>query len=160
MDRCPGVSYRRGRYAVKNSCLEAEKILPGFVCENIGMYRKRFDGMNSSIAFALDEIGEWWTLLIVRECMRGSTRFTELQTRLGIARNILSTRLERLTQLGIIERYKLPDRANTSGYRLTRKGADLHTVLTALMRWGDRWLLPQRTPSDAANQRLEDGPNL
>lgn len=64
----------------------------------------------------------------------------------GIARNILTARLERLTELGIIERYPLPDRANTDGYRLTEKGEDLYPVIVALMQWGDRWLCPNGKP--------------
>ncbi|SPB13825.1 HxlR family transcriptional regulator [Caballeronia novacaledonica] len=110
------------------------------------MYRKRFDGMNCSIARALDEVGEWWTLLIVRECTQGSTRFDEFQTQLGIARNVLTARLERLIELGILERYPLAERANTYGYRLTEKGDELYPVLVALMQWGDRWLAPRGKP--------------
>ncbi|HVE09896.1 MAG TPA: helix-turn-helix domain-containing protein [Paraburkholderia sp.] len=110
------------------------------------MYRKRFDGMNCSIARALDEVGEWWTLLIVRECTQGTTRFDEFQTRLGIARNVLAARLDRLIELNIVERFPLPERANTFGYRLTDKGSELYPVLVALMQWGDRWLAPKGKP--------------
>ena len=111
------------------------------------MYRKRFDGMNCSIARALDEVGEWWTLLIVRECTQGSKRFDEFQSALGIARNILTARLERLIELGILERFPLPERANTFGYRLTEKGVDLYPVLVALMQWGDKWLWSNGRPT-------------
>jgi DNA-binding HxlR family transcriptional regulator len=104
------------------------------------MQRKHFTGMNCSIARSLEEVGEWWSLLIVRECTQGSTRFDEFQAQLGIARNILTTRLERLTELGILERFPLEDRANTEGYRLTEKGEDLYPVLVSLMQWGDKWL--------------------
>ena len=106
------------------------------------MYRKRFTGMNCSVARALDEIGEWWTLLIVRECTQGTTRFDEFQKQLGIARNVLADRLQRLTELGTVERFPLEDRANTDGYRLTRKCEELYPVLVALYQWGDRWLAP------------------
>ena len=74
--------------------------------------------MNCSIARALDEVGEWWTLLIVREATQGACRFDDFLRGLGIARNILTTRLERLVELGIFERFPLTDRANTDGYRL------------------------------------------
>src|SRR6266850_2559455 len=57
------------------------------------MYRKTFEGMNCSVARALDEVGEWWSLLIVRECSLGTTRFDDFQRRLGIARNVLTARL-------------------------------------------------------------------
>ncbi|MFM0439454.1 winged helix-turn-helix transcriptional regulator [Paraburkholderia strydomiana] len=110
------------------------------------MYRKRFDSMNCSIARALDEVGEWWTLLIVRECTQGNKRFDEFQSELGIARNVLTARLERLIELKILERFPLTDRANTFGYRLTKKGADLYPILVALMQWGDKWLAPNGKP--------------
>jgi DNA-binding HxlR family transcriptional regulator len=110
------------------------------------MQRKSFSGMNCSVARALDEVGEWWSLLIVRECTQGTERFDEFQNQLGIARNILTARLERLTELGILERFPLEDRANTDGYRLTQKGEELYPVLVALMQWGDRWLAPNGKP--------------
>jgi DNA-binding HxlR family transcriptional regulator len=110
------------------------------------MQRKSFSGMNCSVARALDEVGEWWSLLIVRECTQGTERFDEFQKQLGIARNILTARLERLTEIGILERFPLEDRANTDGYRLTRKGEELYPVLVALMQWGDRWLAPNGKP--------------
>lgn len=106
------------------------------------MQRKSFTGMNCSIARSLEEVGEWWSLLIVREMTQGANRFDQFQKGLGIARNILTARLERLTELEIIERYPLPDRANTDGYRLTKKGEDLFPVIVALWQWGDRWLVP------------------
>ena len=113
------------------------------------MYRKRFDEMKCPIARALDEVGEWWTLLIVRECMEGRTRFVELQGALGIARNVVAARLERLMTLGIVERFELPDRANTFGYRLTAKGEDLYPVLLALAQWGEQWLKRPYLSDDA-----------
>lgn len=107
------------------------------------MRRKEFSDMHCSTARALDQIGEWWSLLIVRQCTEGARRFDEFQSELGIARNVLTTRLERLTELEIIERYPLEERANTFGYRLTKKGEDLYPVIVALMQWGDRWTAPQ-----------------
>ena len=98
------------------------------------MQRKSFSGMNCSIARALEEVGEWWSLLIVRECTQGARRFDEFQRELGIARNILTARLQRLTELGILERFELEERANTEGYRLTPKGEDLYPVVVALMQ--------------------------
>lgn len=118
------------------------------------MKRKSISGMNCSIAKSLDEVGEWWSLLIVRECTQGVCRFDEFQRELGIARNILTARLQRLAELGIIERFPLDDRANTDGYRLTKKGEDLYPVLVALMQWGDRWLAPEGKPPTAL---VEDG---
>ncbi|MGY6119670.1 winged helix-turn-helix transcriptional regulator [Paraburkholderia strydomiana] len=102
--------------------------------------------MNCSIAKAPDQVGKWWSLLIVRECTQGVRRFDEFQARLGIARNILTTRLERLTGLGVLERFPLEGRARVDGYRLTPKGEDLYPVLVALMQRGDRWLLKDEQP--------------
>jgi DNA-binding HxlR family transcriptional regulator len=124
------------------------------------MQRKSFKGMNCSIARALDEVGEWWTLLIIRDCVQGVTRFDEFQTSLGIARNILTARLERLTALGIIERFLLEERANTDGYRLTKKGEDLYPVVVSLTQWGDRWLAKDGKPpslflEDATGEPIE-----
>ena len=113
------------------------------------MQRKSFSEMNCSIAKALEEVGEWWSLLIVRECTQGACRFDEFQRELGIARNILTARLQRLTELGILERFPLEDRANTDGYRLTKKGESLYPVLVALMQWGDRWLTCDGKPPTA-----------
>jgi DNA-binding HxlR family transcriptional regulator len=118
------------------------------------MHRKRFDEMNCSIARALDEIGERWTLLIIWECTAGASRFEEFRSRLGIARNILSTRLERLVELGIFERFRLASRANTDGYRLTKKGEDLQDVISALEAWSDQWVV-DRPECKAANQNPE-----
>lgn len=113
------------------------------------MQRKSFSDMNCSIARALDQVGEWWSLLIVRECTQGATRFAEFQSVLGIAKNILANRLERLTELGILERFPLEERANADGYRLTKKGEELYPILVGLMQWGDRWATPSGKPSVA-----------
>ncbi|MFT3696437.1 MAG: helix-turn-helix domain-containing protein [Kofleriaceae bacterium] len=102
---------------------------------------------NCSIGKALEEVGQTWSLLIIREATQGATRFDEFQKELGIARNILATRLARLVELEILERFPLPDRANTDGYRLTKKGEDLYPVVVALMQWGDRWLCPNKPPT-------------
>jgi DNA-binding HxlR family transcriptional regulator len=103
------------------------------------MYRKTFDSMNCSIARALDQIGEWWSLLIVRECTLGTARFDDFQRRLGIARNVLTARLNRLVELDILEKVTLDDGDKRAGYRLTAKGEALYPVLVALMQWGDAW---------------------
>jgi len=103
------------------------------------MQRKTFDNMNCSIARALDQIGEWWSLLIVRECTLGTTRFDQFQERLGIARNILTNRLKRLIDVGILEKVALDENERRAGYRLTAKGEELFPVLVALLQWGDKW---------------------
>jgi DNA-binding HxlR family transcriptional regulator len=97
-------------------------------------------GVNCSIAAALGEIGEKWSLLILREAIMGSTRFDEFQANLGIARNILTDRLLSLAAHGVLTRDPVPGHARIHHYHLTQKGRDLLPVLAALMQWGDRWL--------------------
>lgn len=103
------------------------------------MQRKSFDGMNCSIARALDQVGEWWSLLIVRECTLGTTRFDDFQRRLGIARNVLTTRLNSLVEAGVLDKVLVEGSDRRSEYRLTEKGEDLYPALVALMQWGDKW---------------------
>ena len=92
-----------------------------------------------SIAAALEAIGERWAFLIVRGAFNGLTHFEEFQTTLGIARNILSNRLARLTDKGVLERVPdVADRRRVS-YRVTEKGRDLLPVLLSLRQWGERW---------------------
>ena len=104
------------------------------------MYRKTFDGMNCSIARSLDQVGEWWSLLIVREAMLGTTRFDDFQSRLGIARNVLTSRLNSLIEHGVLERVVAEGSEKRCAYVLTPKGEALYPVLVALMQWGDQWL--------------------
>jgi DNA-binding HxlR family transcriptional regulator len=95
--------------------------------------------MNCSIARALEVIGEWWTMLILREAFLGTRRFHEFQRNLGIARNILSARLKKLVVRGILERRAGPAGSRRFEYRLTEKGRAFFPVLMALMQWGDRF---------------------
>lgn len=98
------------------------------------------ESVNCSIARALGEIGERWSLLIIREALMGSTRFDEFHERLGVARNILNARLATLIGRGVMTRTPAPDNARIFHYRLTAKGLELLPVLAALMHWGDRWI--------------------
>jgi DNA-binding HxlR family transcriptional regulator len=95
-----------------------------------------------SIAGALEVVGERWSLLIVRDTLLGLHRFDELQANLGIARNVLQTRLERLVEAGVLERRRYQDRPARHEYHLTEKGLDLWPAVMALMRWGDRHAHP------------------
>jgi DNA-binding HxlR family transcriptional regulator len=104
------------------------------------MRRKTFARMNCSIARALELVGEWWTMLILREAFLGSRRFHDFQQNLGIARNILSARLKKLVARGILERIAASDGGRRLEYRLTGKGRAFFPVLIALMQWGDRWI--------------------
>lgn len=93
-----------------------------------------------SIAGTLDVIGDRWTLLILRDAFKGVRRFEEIQRDLGIARNILTDRLQRLVEAEILERRPYQQRPERYEYRLTDRGIDLSPALVALMRWGDKWL--------------------
>lgn len=108
------------------------------------MPQKNKDILNCSIADTLDLIGEGWTILILREAFFGSRRFEDFQKHLGIARNILTTRLQKLVDGGVLERIPIKQGAKRHEYKLTPMGRDLHPVLIALTQWGDRWLRPTR----------------
>jgi DNA-binding HxlR family transcriptional regulator len=97
-----------------------------------------YTSQTCSIASALEVVGERWSLLIVRNLMLGLRRFDEIQENLGIARNVLQTRLTRLIEQGVIEKRLYQDRPPRYEYRLTEKGLDLWPAIVALMNWGDR----------------------
>jgi DNA-binding HxlR family transcriptional regulator len=104
------------------------------------MGRKRFDQMNCGIAQALEALGDWWTLLIIRDAFFGARRFSEFERSLGIAKNVLSARLEHLVDHRILERVDVGEEGERFEYRLTAKGEALLTVLTAMREWSDEWV--------------------
>jgi DNA-binding HxlR family transcriptional regulator len=104
------------------------------------MLKRDYEGQNCSIARALEVVGERWTLLIVRDAFLGLRRFDEFQESLGIARNVLTDRLNRLVEEGILERVRYSQRPERHEYRLTAKGRELNIALTALRQWGDTYL--------------------
>src|SRR5918992_4521806 len=101
------------------------------------MLRSDYEGQNCSIARALEIVGERWTLLIVRDIGLGLRRFDQLQESLGIARNVLTDRLNRLVEEGILERVRYSERPERYEYRLPDKGRDLSIPLTAPRQWGN-----------------------
>ena len=100
-----------------------------------------------SIAATLSAVGDRWTLLILRDLFRGVRRFERLHRDLGIARNLLTDRLQRLVDLDIVYRVPYQDRPVRNEYRLTAKGIDLSPALVALMGWGDRWYAADGPPT-------------
>lgn len=110
------------------------------------MKHNKLDNMNCSIANALELIGEWWTILILREAFFGTRRFEDFQQHLGIARNILTARLRKLCDSGVLERVPIKEGAKRHEYKLTPMGRDLHPTLIALTQWGDRWLHQDGAP--------------
>ena len=107
----------------------------------IGMQRTTFSDQHCSVARTLDIIGEWWTLLILRDLFYGVRRFEALHEQLGISRKVLTSRLQRLTEEDILRKVPYQQAPLRYEYRLTAKGLDLMPVLLAMMRWGDRWLV-------------------
>ncbi|MDP1795542.1 MAG: helix-turn-helix domain-containing protein [Acidimicrobiales bacterium] len=105
------------------------------------MRKTSFAEMNCSIAQSLEIIGEWWTLLILRDCFLGVRRFDDFVQRLGIARNVLTNRLETLVEAGVLERRTYDEGRGRHDYVLTDKGRALWPVITALRQWGDEWIL-------------------
>ena len=93
-----------------------------------------------SVERALNEIGDRWVFLILREAFFGVRRFDEFQARTGAAKNILADRLKRLVSCDIFEKRPYGSHPNRFEYRLTDKGRDLYPMIVLLMRWGDRWL--------------------
>jgi DNA-binding HxlR family transcriptional regulator len=112
------------------------------------MKRTSVAHLNCSVAQTLDVVGEWWTLLVIRNLMFGQRRFEVIQSDLGIARNILSDRLGTLVEHCIVDRVKYQDHPERFEYRLTDKGRDLFSVIAALMAWGDKWAAPLGKPID------------
>jgi DNA-binding HxlR family transcriptional regulator len=97
-----------------------------------------YENQVCSAARALEVVGERWTMLIVRDAFLGVRRFDDFQRELGVARNVLADRLNRLVEEGILERRAYQERPERFEYRLTEKGIDLWPVLVSLMKWGDR----------------------
>ena len=108
--------------------------------------RTSFEDMTCSVAQCLDVVGEWWSLLIVRDAFLGVTRFDDFQARLGISRNILSQRLSHLVDREVLRRVEYSEHPPRFEYRLTRKGRDLWHVITAMRQWGDQWAAPGGPP--------------
>lgn len=98
------------------------------------------------VASTLEVVGERWTLLIVRDVFMGIRRFEDIRRDLGVARNVLGARLERLVAEGVLVKRPYQERPRRCEYRLTDKGADLWPVLVALLQWGDRHALEGDRP--------------
>lgn len=102
--------------------------------------RTRFSDDNCGLARALDVLGDWWTLLVIREAFLGTRRFADFASALGIARNVLSQRLAHLVEHGVLVRVDAGVHGTRYEYELTPMGKDLLMVVTALRQWGDRWI--------------------
>lgn len=105
------------------------------------MRRASFATMNCSLAQALEIVGEWWTLLILRDCFLGVRRFDQFVERLGISRNVLTDRLDTLVDAGLLKREPYDVGRGRVDYVLTDMGRAVWPALTALRQWGDEWIL-------------------
>jgi DNA-binding HxlR family transcriptional regulator len=104
-------------------------------------------GWPCTIARAVDVLGDHWNLLLIRQACLGTRRFDDFHTALGIGRNILSQRLTRLVEEGILARVEYQPSPPRHEYRLTDKGRDVYPILAAMAAWGDRWLTgPEGSP--------------
>ncbi|MFC9285768.1 winged helix-turn-helix transcriptional regulator [Streptomyces sp. NPDC057052] len=113
------------------------------------MKKRRIDPVNCSVARSLAVVGERWSLLIVREALDGARRFQDFHSRLGIAKNLLTTRLDSLVAAGVMHRvpYRDPGSRQRFAYELTEQGQALRPTLVALLEWGDRYLADPEGPS-------------
>ncbi|MGH7212329.1 MAG: winged helix-turn-helix transcriptional regulator [Acetobacteraceae bacterium] len=107
------------------------------------MRRKSFAGQQCPIARSLERVGEWWSILILRDAFLGSTRFEQFQKNLGIAPNMLARRLNALVESGLLERRRYSERPPREEYLLTERGRDFRPVLWALLAWGNKHLAPE-----------------
>jgi DNA-binding HxlR family transcriptional regulator len=110
------------------------------------MRRTCFKDANCPVARTLDVVGDWWTLLIVRDALNGARRFGEFQKNLGLAKNILSARLRAMVEAEILEVRPTTDGSAHSEYHLTEAGRQLHVVLVALRQWGEQNLFAVGEP--------------
>jgi DNA-binding HxlR family transcriptional regulator len=116
------------------------------------MERKSFSDMDCSVAQCLEVIGEWWSMLIIRDTFMGVTRFEDFQRRLGISRNILRDRLASLVEAGILIRVPYSEHPPRDDYKLTQKGRDLWPVLTSMRQWGDQYAAPDGPPIEIVHR--------
>ena len=107
------------------------------------MQRKSFGSMACPVARSLERVGEWWSILILRDALRGTTRFDQFQKSLGIAPNMLTRRLNALVAAGLLERRRYSEHPPRDEYVLTARGRDFRMVTVALLTWGNRHFAPE-----------------
>lgn len=107
------------------------------------MRHKNLGKMQCPIARSLERVGEWWSILIIRDALHGLTRFDQFQESLGIAPNMLTRRLGALVKAGMLERRRYSDRPPRYEYVLTERGRDFRSVIIAMTAWGNRHFAPE-----------------
>lgn len=123
------------------------------------MKKTSYADMRCSVARTLEEVGSWWSLLIIRDAMMGARRFKHFERSLGIVKNTLSSRLAQLVNVGILERVPAANGSGHDEYLLTERGKDLAPVMMSLAQWGDRWVKHPKGPSTQIVDR-ESGVSL
>jgi DNA-binding HxlR family transcriptional regulator len=116
--------------------------------------RTEFADWPCSIARSVDLLGDWWTPLVLREAFLGLRRFDDMQRSLGIGRNVLTQRLKRLVEEGMLDRVRYQEKPDRYEYVLTDKGRDFYPVLSAMISWGDKWLSGDDGPPIVFNHKL------
>jgi DNA-binding HxlR family transcriptional regulator len=107
------------------------------------MQHKSFGTLQCPIARSLERVGEWWSILILRDAFQGLTRFDEFQKSLDIAPNMLTRRLKALVEAGLLERRRYSERPPRDEYLLTERGRDFRPVLWSLLAWGNKHFAPE-----------------
>lgn len=107
------------------------------------MERKSFGNMQCPVARTLERVGEWWSILILRDALQGLTRFDQFQKSLDIAPNMLTRRLTTLVDAGMLERRQYSDRPPRFEYVLTDLGRDFRSIIVALNAWGNKHFAPE-----------------
>src|SRR5271165_3318331 len=107
------------------------------------MKRTAFGNMQCPVARSLERVGEWWSILILRDAFHGLTRFDQFQKSLDIAPNMLTRRLNVLVETGLLERRRYSERPPRDEYLLTERGRDFRPVLLALLAWGNKHFAPE-----------------
>ncbi|TWB35737.1 HxlR family transcriptional regulator [Nitrospirillum pindoramense] len=107
------------------------------------MQRKSFEDLTCPIARSLERVGEWWSILILRDAFHGMTRFDQFQKSLDIAPNMLTRRLTALVEAGLMEKRQYSERPPRYEYVLTDRGRDFREVMLALLAWGNRQFAPE-----------------
>lgn len=116
-----------------------------------------FSKKNCSLAKSLDLLGEWWTLTILQEALFGTKRFIDFQKNLGIAKNILSSRLDHLVSNGFLIKDIKSATNKRPQYKLTDKGKSVGTVIVTMIQWGDKWInQPEGAPIILKDRNSKD----
>jgi DNA-binding HxlR family transcriptional regulator len=119
------------------------------------MQRTKFSEMSCPIARGLERVGEWWSIMILRDAFHGLTRFDQFQKSLGIAPNMLTRRLNALVESGLLERRRYEERPPRSEYVLTARGRDFLPVMISLMGWANRHFAPEGAMSHLVDARTQ-----